>query len=105
MVEPPPPEDGVEPESRDHGEVEDMDVELALTTHAMPSGDEEGEVHSDGESHLEAVVQLLLSTNAVESIAGRNEQARGRAVAPLHAVPLDDGADRDVQARGAAIRT
>ena len=62
-----------------------MDIELA--SNAMPSGEEEGEVHSEGESHPEAVVHVLLSTNtAVESVAGRNEQALGEAV------PLDGGA-------------
>ena len=92
MAEPPPPEGGVVPESRDRGEVEDMDVELALSAHHMPSGEEEGEVHSDGGSHPEAVVQVLLSTNAaVENVTGCNEQARGEAVLPVQGDLLDAG--------------
>jgi len=83
-----------------------MEVELALSAHALLSGEEEGEVHSDIESHPEAVLQELFSFNAaVESGAGRNEQAQVGAVAPVHAVPLSGGMGGDVQARGVAIET
>ena len=88
MAKQPPLEGGVEPESRDRGEVEAMDVELALSTRSMPSGEEEGEVHSNGGWHPEAVLQGLFSLNAaVESDAGCNQQARWEAVAPVHTVP------------------
>ena len=63
-------------------------------------------MHSGDKSHSEAMVQVLLSTNAaVEGVAGLDEQATGVAVAPVHAVPLDGVAGRNVQAQGAAIRT
>lgn len=75
-----------------------MEVEQAAA-HAMLSGEEEGEVHSDGESRPEAGRQELFSFNApVESGAGRNEQAHVGAVAPVHAVPLSGGVGGDRQA-------
>ena len=43
MAELLPLEGGVELRSRDRGEVEDMDVKLALSARSMPSGEEEGD--------------------------------------------------------------
>ena len=40
-------------------EEESMDVELALSAHALLFGEEEGEVYSDDKSHLKAVLQGL----------------------------------------------
>ena len=58
---------GFKPESRDHGvdEVEAMDIELGLSTRSALSGGEEGKVHSGDKTCPEAVVQALLSANAV----------------------------------------
>ena len=89
MAELPPPGDGDEPDSRDQRDLESMDVELALSAHALLSWEEEGEVHSDNKSYPEAILQGLFSPNAaVESSAGHNKQALRVAVAPMHAVPL-----------------
>ena len=103
MAATPPNEGGVASDSRVAVE-ESMEVEQALSAHALLSGEEEGEVHSDVESRLEAGSQELFSFNApVESGAGRNEQAQVGAVAPVHAVPFSGGMAADRQARGVAI--
>ena len=89
MAAQPPPGGGDAPDSRDQVDG-GMDVELALSTHALLSKQEERE---DSESHPGAGMQELFSSNAeAEGSAWSNLQTQEVAVTPVNTVPLAGGA-------------
>ena len=79
MAAQPPPGAGDAADSRDQVDGEEsMDVELALGAPALLSKWEEGEVHSESESHPDVSMQELFSSNAAaEGSTGSIVQARG----------------------------